>query len=128
VEVQIIAIQSQTTFETGESDDFTVDITNQLATITWECTAGSFPEGNEGISVVWEAPGEVAKPVISVHATDGISEDDASRNLVVTTLPNLGPAIDFLEPSYHAPVVPYLPFLSYALNGRVTGLCFDKYC
>jgi len=128
VEVQIIAIQSQTTFEPGESDDFTVDITNQLATITWECTVGSFPEGNEGLTVLWEAPGEVAKPVISVHATDGISEDDASRNLVITTLPNLGPAIDFLEPSYHAASEPYIPFLSYALNGRVTGLCFDEYC
>jgi len=128
VEVQIIAIQSQTTFEPGESDDFTVDITNELATVTWECDYGSFPEGNTGLTVSWEAPSEAAKPLISVHATDGISEDNASVGLVVTMLPNLGPAIDFLEPSYHAASEPYISFLSYALNGRVTGLCFDKYC
>ena len=129
VEVQIIAVHSPgTTFSTGDSVELTADITNQLATVTWECDSGIFPGGNTGPTVSWEAPGEATKPTISVHATDGISEDDASLDLIVTTLPNLGPAIDFLKPSYHATSEPFISFFSYALNGRVTGLCFDKYC
>jgi hypothetical protein len=129
VVVQILAVHSPgTTFNTDDSVELTADLTNQLATITWECDSGDFPEGNEGLTVQWKAPGEAAKPLISVHATDGMSEDDASLGLIVTTLPNLGPAIDFLEPSYKAPSIPYIPFLSYALSGRVNGLCFDKYC
>jgi hypothetical protein len=129
VEVQIIAVHSPgITFNTDDTVELTADVTNQLATITWDCDSGNFLEGNEGLTVQWEAPGEVAKPMISVHATDGVSEDDATLDLIVTTLPNLGPAVDFLEASYHAPAAPYIPFFSYALNGRVTGLCFDKYC
>jgi len=129
VEVEIIGVQpSQTTYAVAEEVEFTVDITNQLTTVTWSCTSGTFPYGNEGLTVTWQAPEAVSRPTISVHATDGMTEDDTSLDLIVTTLSNLGPAIDFLEPSYHATSEPFIPFLWYALNGRVTGLCFDKYC
>jgi fibronectin type 3 domain-containing protein len=89
-----------------------VDLSNPGADITWEATAGSFEGGDTGLTVTYAPPtsGDAQKVTVTVTANDGVGEEEADLELIITTLELLGPAIDFSLPSWAAPDAPYKAF------------------
>ncbi len=116
----------KTTWGPFEHAQLTADVTNALATITWSAPQGTFPNGNTGASVVWDPPASPSKVMISVHADDGSTSDDASFQLTACTMINLGPAPTFASPSWAAGSPPYTNFSTFLDDHYVITIDFGS--
>jgi len=120
----------QTTLQVGSTEraHLVVDLSNPSATITWEATDGSFDGGDTGVAVTYAPPGSgsAKRVTVTVTANDGISEDSDSLDLIITTLPNLGAAIDFALPCWSQPNEPYKPFSDFIADRCVVLLDFGS--
>lgn len=115
----------QTTLEqgSGERAHLVVDLSNPAADITWEATDGTFDGGDTGVAVTYAPPAGGAKHVtVTVFGDDGFTTDEDTIELIITTLPILGPAIDFSLPSWAAPNPPHKAFFEWVDDGCVIQL------
>lgn len=115
-----------TTLQVGSDEraHLVVDLSDPAAGITWEATDGSFDDGDTGVAVTYAPPdtGGAKRVTVTVTANDGIGEANDSLELIITTLPNMGPAIDFALPSWEAESAPYKPFQDYLDDNFVITL------
>ena len=60
-----------------------LDIDGDSLTFTWSASGGSFPNGNVGSHVEWEAPENAGNYSFTVNVSDGIESANGSFNFVV---------------------------------------------
>ncbi len=128
-ELAIVSVTTdRTTLQQGSSEraHLTVEVTDPGADITWEATDGSFAGGNTGSEVTYAPPdaGGARHVTITVTAERGADTANDSIETIITTLENLGAAIDFAAPSFSTPAEPYRAFAHYLGERKVILLDF----
>lgn len=101
-ENQSPVIQSTTaspqTIKTGETTQLTcvaTDPDGDQLTYSWSSTNGTFPNGTNGSSVLWEAPDEAGTNTISVIVDDGKNVDDGSVGVTIEEI--FDPLSEFID-------------------------------
>jgi len=123
-------VRDRTTCGPGDAVDLTVNVNTDDANVGWEASFGSFLGGSTGKSVRWSPGGSVTHQHVTLTVTcdDGFTSDSENLGMITTSLPDLGPALDFAKPSASAGSPPYRKFSTYLDDGKVITLTFDKYC
>lgn len=128
-ELAIVSVTTdRTTLQVASSEraHLAVEVSDPSADITWEATDGSFAGGDTGSEVTYAPPdtGGARHVTITVTAERGADTADGSIALIITTLEDLGAAVDFSAPSFSTPAEPYRPFAHYLGEGKVMLLDF----
>lgn len=113
---------------TTEKANLVVTLNNPAANVTWTASRGTFDNATSKTPIYSPpATGTAAKVVITVTANDGIDNVQGTVDAILTTLPILGPPIDFTFKSWSTPNTPYAPFSSFYDDGKAILLNWGAY-
>ncbi len=128
-ELAIVSLTTDRTTLQVNSDErshLTVEVTDPGADISWGATDGSFTGGDTGSEVTYAPPdsGGAQHVTVTVTAERGADIADDSIEIIITTLEDLGPALNFSAPSFSTPAEPYRSFAYYLNQEKVILLDF----
>jgi hypothetical protein len=113
---------------TTEKAHLAIDLSNPAASITWSVGGAGVLDDPSSLTPTYSPPasGSPAKVTLTVQADDGMDVLSDSVDVILTSLPVLGPAFDFSYTSWEAPNAPFIPFADYMDDREVIMINFGS--